>query len=228
MRLKSIAAVVMLTAANLSAQAPVLGTLQYTGDLSNNGAVNGADVGPYTANLTGYNAQFGLPAASPATLVDYLVWCVDWDHYTTGSVDSYYSTAFQTNIGGIAGNGDFSKTLQNDENKYRTAAWLIEQYYANAAGFTAVNVQGTIWNLMGASLSGFTDLSGLVPVSFSLTQNWYVLSDAVVAGQGHQQTPHQEYLTSVARPQVPEPSTLVLLASGIFALGVASRRRSRI
>lgn len=225
MRMKSLAVATMLSAASLSAQSPVLGTVTFKGDIGNNGSVGGSPVGPYKADLTGYNAQFGLPAA-PATLADYIVWCVDKSHLVSNSADSYYSTAFSSNTGGIIGDGDFSQTRQNNEFKYQQAAWLIEQYSASSPIFNAVNIQGTIWSLMGSSVTGFTDLTGYIPVGFTLTRDWYVLSDAAVPGTNDNETKHQELIASVVRRPVPEPSTIILLAGGIATLCIVRRRKS--
>lgn len=202
-----------------SAQAPVLGIVDFNGDISSNGAIGGFAVGPYKADLTGFNAQFGLNGTAPLSNV--IIWCVDWNNAANNNADSYYSTAFTTNLNGIIGNGDFSKTRNGAQTNYAKAAWLIEQYDAGITGFTAVNVQGTIWNMMGANFTGFSDKLGVVPVDYAskLTRNWYVLSDDNVGNE----VSNQEYLTSST--VVPEPSTYALMGAGLLALGVVSRRR---
>lgn len=217
----------------LAAQAPVLGTVKYNGDISANGTVGGFEVGPYKADLTGFNAQMGI--AGNATLPNYAIWCVDWEHAPNNSADSYYSTAFSGNIGGLPGNGDFSKTLRyasngnssaNAQRDYRQVAWLIEQYDLGTANFTATNVQGTIWELSNAAFTdvGYTNLTSLIPsaANLVLTKNWFVLSDQ----PGRHDPSHQEYIAYANRiSTVPEPSTYLLMASGLAAIVAVSRRR---
>ena len=201
----------------LSAQAPVSGFVDFNGDYSSNGRVGPYAVSPYQATLTGFNAQMGVGGVTP--LVNAIIWCVDWQHWANSANDSYFSTAFTTNM--TAGDGDFTKTRKNDEALYRKAAWLAEQYAFTETGlYSAVNIQGTIWNLFGGTFTGFTTIT--VPTTFTLTRNWYVLSDDPKDGG----TSSQEYLTSTMKV-VPEPSTYALMGVGLLALGVVSRRRKQ-
>lgn len=222
-RLRTIAAALTLIASSVSAQSPVLGTVTFKGDQSSNGTVARYQVAPYLANLSGFNAQMGVPGT--VTLTNAIIWCVDFTHFTNSSPDAYFSTAFSSNSNGIVGNGDFSETRAGNQAMYQKAAWLIERYDPTKDGlsgnvYSAKNIQGTIWNLFGAgiSTSQFTTLT--IGDHTQLARNWYVLSDNDARGEAS----NQEYLTSTARV-VPEPSTYLLMGSGLFALGFARRRR---
>jgi hypothetical protein len=119
------------TPAVASAQAPVLGNVQFAGDLSSNGTVGNFSVGPYKAHLSGFNAQ--MDVLGNATINNAIIWCVDWSHAANSAVDSYYSTAFSSNLEGIIGDGAFNRTRRGNEADYMKAAWLIEQYDQSAA-----------------------------------------------------------------------------------------------
>jgi len=130
-----------------------LGNVDFNGDISSNGTVGNFAVGPYQATLDGFNLQFGVPGTT--SIQNAIIWCVDWNHFANPANDSYYATAFSTNRNGVVGNGDFSRTRRGNQNEYRKAAWLIEEYNPDVAnvgpGFNAENIQGTIWNMFGAT-----------------------------------------------------------------------------
>jgi PEP-CTERM motif len=67
-----------------------------------------------------------------------------------------------------------------------------------------------------------------VPTTFTLTRDWFVLSDKV----GTNEASNQEYLTSTPRSlittqTVPEPSTYALMGTGMLAVLFAARRRKQ-
>ena len=95
--------------------------------------------------------------------------------------------------------------------------------------YNAENIQGTIWNMFGGSYNGNGDFFSLaVPRTFTLTRDWFVLSDKVTAAKKS----NQEFLTSTPRSNittntVPEPSTYALLGTGMLAVMFAARAASR-
>ncbi len=197
---------------------PKLGNFTYTGDISSNGTLGGQQVGPYQANLAGYSPAFTDRTNAP-------VWCVDFGHTapTTNVADSYYATALS--------GSDFTKTRAGVATNYKKAAWLIEQYDAGVANFTAVNVQGTLWKLFNysgaAPTTGYTDLLASVPVTITLKKTWFVMTDdaSKCAPTCTDLVDNQEYLyTSTVTP---EPSTYLLMATGLGVVGVMARRRRR-
>lgn len=227
--MRNLLKVALVLSALAPASAFAQGQLRYDGDVSSNGTLGGASVGPYQGDLSGFSPTF-------ADDSNVILWCVDWNHAapTQQTWDTYAATAFN--------GGDFSATRAASAYKYQKAAWLIEQYEANVSGYTAKNVQGSIWRLFSnnAPSSGYQNLLGLVPTNVTLTKDWFVLTDVVDCTDYRRgkckswENDNQEFLYSRTRPVgpptppfsvTPEPSTYVLMASGLLALGVASRRR---
>lgn len=217
MRIAKLALALALTLpVALSAQTDK-GDLKFRGDDSSNGSIGGFAVGPYRADLKNFDTMF----ADDANVI---IWCVDFGHYAPngGSFDDYWGTSFADNAFlHTRGVTDLGLSGAAAKAKYQQAAWLIEQ--VGTPGYTAKDVQGTMWSMFnsGAPATGYSNKYASIPASFALTRDWYVLSDNVGRGEAS----NQEFLYSRASTVVPEPSTYLLMATGLLALGVASRRR---
>ncbi|MEI6739005.1 MAG: PEP-CTERM sorting domain-containing protein [Gemmatimonadaceae bacterium] len=196
------------SASTASAQAPVAGNFQWKNNGTSGLTLATKAVGPYRADMTGFTGAFTDRTNAP-------VWCIDFAHNTGTTVDTYYATA-------LSGT-DFTKTLNGSKLTYQKAAWLIEQYDAGVANFTATNVQGTLWELFnpGNITGGYTNLLSTVPGTITLTKTWFVMSDKI---DGTEIT-NQEFLYSST--VTPEPSTYLLMATGLGAVGFMARRRRR-
>jgi hypothetical protein len=223
----ALAALVMTLPVTAAAQPPQLGEIRFDGDIGNNGTVGGASVGPYQADLRGFAPLIG-------DVDNAVIWCVDWSHFAPArnTWDSYNATAFS--------GADFSETRSGGPSEYRKAAWLIEQYDLGTSGFSATNVQGTIWRLFDgaaptAQQGGYVNLLGAVPGNFVLTKDWFVLSDDEMTCGRHVPNcdSNQEFLAWRDRPNsslvlTPEPTTYALMLAGLVGIGVAVRRRRRL
>lgn len=196
-----------------AASAQVLGTLTFQGDLSSNGQIAGVEVGPYRADVAGFAPLLADASNTP-------VWCLDFARAAppVATPYAYWATSIlSADLTHIARPANLTT--------YQRAAWLVEQQLAGVAGFTELNVQGTIWQLFdpGAPATGYTDLSGLLPMNpLPLSRTWFILTE-----QGNpecaQCTAHQEFLIPVNT--VPEPSTILLTAAGGIAIAAMRRRR---
>jgi len=129
--------------------------------------------------------------------------------------------------------------------RYRAAAWLATQFGSPAGGYDGAEkgqwpvLQAAIWSLMGKSadgsttafsLSGFSNPLGSTAAGYLNTalaagnatdfvaqsSNWTVISDVGATATSGK----QEFLTQ--QSVVPEPETVILLVTGLLALGAVA------
>jgi hypothetical protein len=196
--------VALLAAAPVAAQEEV--DLRFTDPGSTIGF--GYYVGPYQATVLS-----GLSQPGTATLD---IYCVDFLHAI--SLGTEWTAGLRSLSGDLTGTRGGNAALET----YMKAAWLAGQYAVTAPSQWK-HIQATIWNLFPAAAASAPDPSS----NYWLTQAnanyqdvnrdyWYVVTDVSSPGT-------QEFLTYVT----PEPSTYLLLATGLFLLGFVYFRRTQ-
>ena len=233
--LRSALAIVLLAGVVVPAAAQTQGKFKFvSGNPYGNPtlAVNG---GNYYTSI--YRGQFlaGVPG-NPT--VD--IFCVDFFHSVSpnNEWDAWFSPL----------SGDLSKTYGMSirgwsqgiaAERYRAAAWLATQFGSPVGGYDAgekanwPNLQAAVWSLMGQDVGGTTSF----PLALNGTQqNW--LNTALTSGNTAEfqaqasdwtvisgvnasaTTGKQEFL--VQQSVVPEPETVILLVTGLLAIGAVA------
>lgn len=174
---------------------------------TNPGTVTGFGyyVGPYQ----------GIVQSQPGTpTID--LYCVDFLHrISKGQVWTAYFSVLSGSLAKTRG-GDAAYDL------YLRAAWLVSQYGVSSPTEWK-NIQATIWNLFAPSAPdpATSQWKALADANYSSVNPnyWYVVTDV------NAQDPNsaQEFMTYVT----PEPSTYLLLATGLAFLGFLYVRRPR-
>lgn len=198
----------LIAAALAIAVRPAAAQPTETYKFTNPGTVTGFGyyVGPYQ----------GIVQSQPGTpTID--LYCVDFLHrISKGQVwTAYYSVL----------SGSLAKTRGGDGayDLYLRSAWLISQYGVSSPSEWK-NIQATIWNLFAGSAPDPATSHWRTQADQnyqSVNANyWYVLTDV------NAQDPRsaQEFMTYVT----PEPSTYLLLATGLAFLGFLYVRRPRL
>lgn len=199
---------------------------------SHQGGTYGVQVGPYSGRFEATDWTGGRTTTTSA----FALYCVDYLHYAS------YSTG-KVNVSAMSGN--LSKTRFGDYKRYRRAAylsslfdsWKSHQYalngeHDNDRWFSKSEVWGglhaAIWNVatgpddLGSHQTAYAReyfLAMTIPDDFS-TDGWYILSEADVGLDSKYSG--QEFLMRVA---VPEPSTVLLMLTGLILLVGANRKR---
>jgi hypothetical protein len=172
--------------------------------------VDGGSVSAFGYFVGPYNGIMGTGGAAQSLFL----YCVDFEHT---SVPGEQWSANLTNLG--TGIGIGTNTRSADLALYRQAAWLTTQYALHPEA--TADIQATIWNLFGT-------MAGVAPSSdfwFVQTMNnyasldysgFFVATDVNMALS----TSAQELIVVT-----PEPTSMVLLATGLLVMfGVVGRR----
>jgi len=128
--------------------------------------------------------------------------------------------------------------------RYRAAAWLATQFgspdggYSDAEKANWPTLQKTIWNLMGQSTAGVNPVAGLAldgnqttllnnalaggnsPSFIAQSGDWTIISD--VAGTSLSNSSSKQEFLYYQQSVVPEPETVILLVTGLLALGAVA------
>ena len=217
----------LVAAAPLSAQVTVKLTAP---NAPNGGTVTafGYYMSPYTGTVNGQQVTLN---------------CDDFFHEV--AVGDVWQ-ANETNLG----SGDPVNTRFDDLALYQQAAWLTTQYASNPASNPGEStaIQSAIWDLFQGTTGNLTANAPDPAISSTPTDNssywldlaannykgaldystFYVLTDVNARTGLDPQAPNdatskQEFIVHTT----PEPGTLVLMATGLFAMIVVVRRRRR-
>ena len=184
-----------------------------------------------------YRGQF-LSGGHTTANVD--IFCVDFFH--TVSVGSEWDAWFSPLSGNLEQTyGARIRGWDQDvaAQRYRAAAWLATQFGSPEGGYSTTEkanwpgLQKTIWSLMGQDVGGtsaFPDAlsadqqtllnaalaNGSTSDFIAQSSDWTVISDVNASATSGT----QEFL--VQQSVVPEPETVILLVTGLLALGAVA------
>lgn len=203
--------------------------------------LGGSGVGsPYGVQVGPYSARFDTDEATVRTTAtpQFSVYCVDYLHYANNSNGL-------VNVSAVG--GDLSNTRLGDFASYQTSAYLSSLFDGWATHAAALNAdtgmsfsRGDVWSGLHSAIWAVatgpenlgvtnTRVASARSYFFGLaednagtfdTNGWYVLSEADVALT--MSSSGQEFLVQAG---VPEPSTVLLLLTGMVMMIGVSRRR---
>ena len=208
-----------------------------------------------TVKLTAPNAPNGGTVTAFGYYMSPYTGTVNGQQVTLNCDDFFHEVAvgdvWQANETSLGSGSNLSNTRFDNLALYQQAAWLTTQYASNPASNSSesIAIQSAIWDLFQGPSAPLTANApdpaiSVVPQynsSYWVTQaqtnyatagldynSFYVLTDvnartAADPNAPYDATSKQEFIVNTT----PEPGTLVLMATGLFAMIVVVRRRRR-
>lgn len=183
-------------------------------------SAGGVQVGPYTGQFVPYTGVTEDPL-HPA----FNIYCVDYNHYARSqrvNVTALTPGALpNTRLGNPALNP------LDEYSVYRKAAYLASLFHSPTIEQSRWGqIHAAIWYLTSGYAAGNNDYVTMANNNYQTfsTDGWYVLSPTSPHGPAFDGT-GQEFLMRVSRVSVPEPTTLLLMATGLLLMAAFSRKR---
>lgn len=169
-----------------------------------------AVIDPYMAYINGSSAPT-------------IIWCVDPDHEVSPGDSWTAYVSYPTNV---------SQTYLGNATTYEEMAWLATQLQAATATATKQELQAAIWDVAeGATTSNSDSTGGDFSVNGMSTTFYSAVATDITSAEGSPLTSGFEILTDKAGAKqefivlTPEPSAILLLLAGLFALIILSRSK---